>query len=125
MAKGFGKKDGIFLGIFSAVLILVCAGFYFLGRQPGAMAEVTADGKFYGAYPLSQDQTVDIMKGEAVTNVLVIQNGMADVIEANCPDKLCVHQKSVSHANETIVCLPNKVVVEIKGGKKRELDAAV
>ncbi len=75
MAKGFGKKDGIFLGIISAVLILVCAGFYFLGRQPGAMAEVTVDGKFYGAYPLSQDQTVDIMKGEAVTNVLVIQTG--------------------------------------------------
>ena len=69
MAKGFGKKDGIFLGIFSAVLILVCAGFYFLGRQPGAMAEVTVDGKFYGAYPLSQDQTVDIMKGVLPRNV--------------------------------------------------------
>jgi hypothetical protein len=35
--------------------------------------------------------------------------------QADCPDKLCVHQKAISATGETIVCLPNKVVVEIAG----------
>ena len=42
---------------------------------------------------------------------------------ADCPDKLCVHQKAVSRDGESIICLPNKVVVSIEGGEDREMDA--
>lgn len=43
-----------------------------------------------------------------------IKNKMVDVVYANCPDKLCVHQLSISKGNETIVCLPNKIVVTVE-----------
>ncbi len=123
MAKRFGKRDGIFLGVLFAVLFFFCISFYFSEKKEGAVAEVTVDGELYGAYPLDQDQTVDIIIGETVANVLEIQNKTADITKASCPDKLCVHQKAISHANETIICLPNKVVVEIKGGREPALDA--
>ena len=87
------------------------------------MAEVTVDGEFYGTYSLKKDQIVEIVVNEEVTNVLQIKNGKADMIKADCPDLLCVHQRAISNQNETIVCLPNKVVVEIVGGKKTELDS--
>lgn len=35
--------------------------------------------------------------------------------EADCPDQICVHQGYVSRIGETIVCLPNKLVIEVKG----------
>jgi hypothetical protein len=35
------------------------------------------------------------------------------MIEADCPDKLCMHQNAISLAGENIVCLPNKVVCTV------------
>jgi len=45
--------------------------------------------------------------------ILVIKDGKADMISAECPDHICVHHAPISHKGETIVCLPNRVVVEI------------
>jgi len=47
-------------------------------------------------------------------NVLVIENGEASIKSATCPDKICVSHRKISKSGETIVCLPNKVVVEIE-----------
>ena len=45
------------------------------------------------------------------------------MVEADCPDKLCVHQKAISKNNETIICLPNKVVVQVTSGEESEFDS--
>ena len=42
---------------------------------------------------------------------------------ATCPDGDCVKQGRICDEGETIVCLPNKVVVEILGSEEVE-DAA-
>ena len=47
-------------------------------------------------------------------NHLVIQDGCARIEEADCPDKLCVKQGTVSESGESLVCLPNRVVVAVK-----------
>ena len=50
------------------------------------------------------------------------------MISAQCPDQLCRKQGPVFRPGETIVCLPNKVVLEIKGSGETEtkpLDATV
>ena len=43
--------------------------------------------------------------------------------EADCPDQLCVHQRAISKQKQTIVCLPNRVVVEVIGGEDAGLDS--
>ena len=76
-----------------------------------------------GTYSLSQPQTVKIKNSKGkTTNVLVIRDGKADMKEADCPDKLCVHQKAISAENESIVCLPNRVVVTVTNSKKEGMD---
>lgn len=42
-----------------------------------------------------------------------VEDGYLSVIDANCADKLCAHQPSISKENDTIVCLPNKVVFTV------------
>lgn len=80
---------------------------------------VTREGEVYGTYSLSQPQTVKIKNSKGkTTNVLVIRDGKADMKEADCPDKLCVHQKAISAENESIVRLPNRVVVTVTNSKK-------
>ena len=48
-------------------------------------------------------------------NLIEIGDNEIRVIEADCPDKIDVKQGYISRIGETIVCLPNKMVVEIKG----------
>ena len=106
---------------------LIAAGaLYFSGilraDQQGAYAVVYSDGKFYKKFDLNQDTEYEIdVNGHK--NTLVIKDGKADITEADCPDKLCVKQKSISLKNETIVCLPNKIVVEIEGAEESPYDA--
>lgn len=123
--KRFGKKDAVFLGLLLLVAVLV---FFFTGyfqKEQGAMVKVTVDGKVYGTYALEKEQTVDIKTGDKTTNILKISDGKAKMLTADCPDQLCVHQQAISKENQTIVCLPNKVVAEVTGNSKKDYDAVV
>ncbi len=46
--------------------------------------------------------------------ILIIKDGEAYMQEADCPNQICVHHSPVSHKGETIVCLPNRVIIEIR-----------
>lgn len=118
----FGKKDLIVLLVVAAVIVVIACCFFFRKDAEGGMAVVTVDGKEYGRYPLSKEQEIPIVIDGEETNLLIIKDGKADVTEADCPDQICVNQKPVSKEHETIVCLPNKVVVEILGGETADLD---
>lgn len=121
--KKISRRDVLFIGILFILLLLVAVIFYAGSGEAGAKVEVTVDGTRYGTYSLEENQEIPIIEDGVTTNVLVIENGMADMTEADCPDKLCVHQKSIEKTNETIVCLPNKVVVQVIGAKESELDS--
>lgn len=113
------KNDFILAGI---ILIIAGLGFLlyaWLGNQGAGMVTVTVDGKVFGTYSLHEERKIMIRK----TNVLIIQDGQADIIEADCPDQICVEHKAISKNKETIVCLPNKVIVEVVGGENAEVDA--
>lgn len=125
MKKRFGKNDIIFI----VVLFLIAIVIWFVGNRmfakQGSFVQVSIDGELYGTYELDKKQTVDIKINGKTTNILQIEDGRADMISADCPDQLCVHQNSISKENQTIVCLPNKVVVEVIGADKAEYDAVV
>ncbi|MBP3462516.1 MAG: NusG domain II-containing protein [Tyzzerella sp.] len=113
------KNDWILVAV-----ILVLAGIGFLiftsfGRQTAGIVKVTVDGELFGTYSLKKEREVEIND----TNRLIIEDGQVDMIEADCPDQICVDHKTISKNKETIVCLPNKVIVEIVGGKDAEIDA--
>lgn len=117
------KNDRIFLCVVFLVLAAAAAVFYLPRGNHGAQVKVTVDGDLYGTYSLNENQEIRIQKDGVITNVLVIKDGTADITEADCPDRLCVHQRAISKTKETIVCLPNKVVVEVAGSEESELDS--
>lgn len=84
---------------------------------------VTVDGKEMGRFPLNEDleQRFDFPDGSY--NVLRIYDGKAEISEASCPDQICVKHHKIHYTKETIVCLPNKLVVEIAGGEESDIDA--
>ena len=129
MRKRFGRNDIILISvivIISVALLLVWKLVFLKGQNPDrdACVRVTVDGKVYGTYPLSKDDTIAIKNVDGdVTTTLVIKDGVADVTAADCPDHLCVKQKAISKEGESIICLPNKVVVTVKSDTKSDIDS--
>lgn len=114
------KSDIILAAIVVAVAALAFFLHSILGDKGANAITIKVDGKIQGVYSLLEDQEIMINDG---TNILVIKNGKADMVEADCPDKLCVNQKAVSKNHENIICLPNKVVVEVDSSENSEFDA--
>ncbi len=55
-------------------------------------------------------------------NLVEIGKDKVRIIDADCPDKLDVKRGWIKEAGETIVCLPNRLIVEIKGIEEKEID---
>lgn len=115
------KSDIIIIGIVF-VIALVCGIYFYFGKEEGSYAIVKVDGEIYGQYSLKKEQIIQIPSERDNYNQLVITEGYADIQDASCPDKICVHQKKINKSGETLVCLPNKVIVEIKSEEKSSLD---
>ena len=87
-------------------------------------AEITIGGKFYKKIPLSEhsgEDTIEIKAGKHINKIKVVDNKLS-IVEADCPDSLCIHQGEISKVGQSVVCLPNKLMVEIKGNKIEDND---
>ena len=107
-----------------SILIIAAVGIMYLNffRSPGNMVSVSIDGETYGVYSLSQNITEDIYSGDNNQNHnrLVISDGKAYMENATCPDGICVNHKPVFRDGESIVCLPNRVVITVITDKKTD-----
>ena len=116
------KKDLILI---CSVLVLAAA-FWLVPRAVGLFGNSkeqklrnTVSGEEYGSYSLEEDQVIKV--GD--TNVCEIKDKKVSMISADCPDQLCIHQRTIQLQGETIVCLPNKVVLEITGTRQTDQEA--
>ncbi len=119
----FRKADILIPIIGAAAAVIIYLLPVYGSRERGREAVVTVDGEIFGVYPLENDADILIPGAANLNNRLVIKDGEADIIEAGCPDKTCVRMRKIKYKGETLVCLPNKVVVEIKGEGEDDFDA--
>ncbi len=114
------KKNDLLL----AAGILAVAALLFLfqilrGTEENASAVVTVDGEITGTYCLNEDRTVEIND----SNRLVISGGSAYMEWADCPDQVCVRHRRISRDGESIICLPNRVVISVESREESGLDS--
>ncbi|OOM72510.1 NusG domain II-containing protein [Clostridium sp. BL-8] len=82
----------------------------------GTYAEITLDGKLYKKIPLSEHKGEDKIniKTSYGYNVIDINNDSIRILDADCKDKICIKAGVISKPGESLVCLPHKLMVEIK-----------
>lgn len=107
------KKDFILI----AIIVIVIIGF--LGytkfkdmNQEVSVVQVYKDNKLYKEVPLDSEEEFTIKDGNHINKVRVHDRGV-EVIEANCPDKVCVKTGFITKPSQNIVCIPNKVSIKI------------
>ena len=116
-------RNDIFLAAGLLLLGGALALFLWLTRQAGGTVSVRIDGKAVMELPLSEDAEL-VLGGGGHTNTLVIRDGKARVVEASCPDRICVRQGAIQYAGESIVCLPHRLVVTVEGGPPPDIDGS-
>lgn len=89
-------------------------------KKPQNTIRITVDGKEYGVYSLSEDQTISIND----TNICEIKDGKAKMISATCPPSLS-GTKAVDASGGSVICLPNKVVIEGENSEGDDVSHAV
>lgn len=111
--KRLRRNDVIF--IVALLLVVAVAGAcLYLFRGEGDTVTVSVDGKVVATYPLDVDRVEDIRTDADGLNRLVIRDGKAWVETASCPDGICAAHKPIHREGESIVCLPNRVVVTVQ-----------
>ena len=119
------KGDMVLIVVILALAAAAYFGIKFYQRMSTKepVAVVTVDGDEYGRFPLDQDVKEKIELPDGAYNILVVKDGAADITDASCPDGICVNHRAISRQSDTIVCLPNKVVVEIQNGEESDVDS--
>ncbi|MBW8350955.1 NusG domain II-containing protein [Bacillus sp. IITD106] len=59
-------------------------------------------------------ESFEIKSDDNDINVIEIKNNQVRMKSANCSDQVCVRTRAISKPGQTIVCLPHKLVIEIK-----------
>lgn len=115
------KKDVILISVILTIA-LISFGIMKFTQKNGKEVIVTVNGNEVFCGQLEKDRTYKIPVKDG-KNTLRIQDGKVFMKEADCPDQICRKHKAIDKAGETIVCLPHKVVIEVKAdAKEQELD---
>ncbi len=122
--KRIGKNDVILIMVV-LLLAMICLLGIKCGQKEGTYIVVCVDGEEVASYSMDINQNLQIIGVNGGTNELVIEDGEAYLLDASCPDLLCVHQGRIKYQGETIVCLPNRVVIKVIGGEEAEVDTVV
>lgn len=115
------KKHKIDVVIISAILLVSVFVLLIINatRKSGAIAVVEIDGAVIGEYSLSENATYELNGG---TNFLTIENGEAYMSFSSCPDHTCEKTGKIRYTGQTIICLPNKISITIKGETDDSVD---
>ena len=105
------KKEIIIIAtlLLSSVISLLFINVF---SKRGEYAEVSVNGEIVALYRLDTDGKYTLLDGK---NVLIIENGYAYMSDADCPDHSCIKIGRISKTGESIVCLPNRISVIIRG----------
>lgn len=108
------KKGDIFISLGLLILSFLLAMYFqsFNSKEEGQYIRIEHNSKLVGEYPLDVDKEI-VLDDDGQYNKVIIKDGKAFMKEANCRDQICVHMREISIDGETIICLPNRVFVEV------------
>lgn len=122
MNKKFLKNDLIL--IFSIIVIsLLSVTIILITSKQGNYVTIEQNGTITAVLQINKNQKYNIYnENNEIENTILIENGQVSMIYADCPDKICEKHKAIKNNNESIICLPNKVIVTVTNNLENEVD---
>lgn len=116
--------DYIIIGMSIAIAIGLIALNGVRGQQDHnrLTASIYIEDNLYKKVYLDKEQEIKV-KTEHGYNIIKIEEEEVSMIDADCPDQICIYTAPINKPGQIIVCLPHKVYVEIDGEKETNIDA--
>ncbi len=118
MRKKINKYDiTLIAAIIIINLFIMLYGSNNMVQATEKIAYVYSNNKLKGRYTLTENYKTEFtVENDTGTgfNTVHIEDGKIWIHEASCPDKICLNQGKIQNGGEVIVCLPNKLMVQIK-----------
>lgn len=116
-------KPGDFV-IVALVLVLAAAVTipFLAGGSEALYAEIYQDEALVKRVLLTEGLHETVTIDGSVQNIIEIDDRTVRFSESTCPDKVCIRTGTLTRAGQTAVCLPNRVIVRLRGGEP-EVDA--
>jgi len=105
--------------IFSFSLVLINKSFI---TTTDKYISVQVNGEEIKQITFSKEKKVYPIRTEFGINILEVSEDGIRVIEANCPDKLDVKFGRIDKVGQAIICIPNRLVIQIKSRQNNDLD---
>lgn len=115
------NKNDIKLLIIILIIISILFIIYFLNSKKANIAYVYYENDLILTINLSINQIYEV-NGENGPVKIEVLNNQIRVIEENSPRHLCSKQGFISNAGQSIICLPNKIIIELPNN---EIDTEV
>lgn len=94
-------------------------------RGASCVADIYQDGELLTSIPLDgvdAPYCFTVTGENGCVNELEVRSGSIGMVSADCPDKLCVHQGFIDRPGLPIVCLPNKLVIQLREADSESID---
>ena len=98
------------------VILIICVAlnvYIFNYKLDNVTADVYRNGELIKSLDLSDDCEF-VITGDYGENTVTVRHGQICISHADCRDQICVNQGWISNGVVPIVCLPNKIVIEIE-----------
>ncbi len=121
------KKLDIVL-IISLILfsfIFIVKDRFFASNSNNKYIAISVDGKDYKNLEFKEKTYIYPLKTKFGFNKIEVAKDYVRVLEADCPNKLDVQQGKIYRANQSIVCIPNRMIIQIKSKDSRNNDDEV
>jgi len=115
-SKSIKFGDWFIIFLFCALIVISTKLLWSLPQ--GEYLEIYENNKILATYSLNQEITKEINGAKGKTKI-IINNGKVRFSSSPCPKKYCIHQGWINKANQTIVCIPNKISISIVGAKRK------
>lgn len=121
-------KNNIKWIAFFALVCIVCGVIWSLSQNSlhdNPIAQIRQDGKIIRTVDLSavkEPYELTVSEKHGGYNKIRVEKGKIAVVEADCPDKICVNQGYIENSTVPIVCLPHKLSITVTG-KENSIDA--
>lgn len=121
------KLDYLLIIIYISISLVF--GWYFSNENTyiasnGTVLEIFSENNLYATYDLPVKEPIKLrIDSQYGYNIVIIEDNEASILESDCRDQVCVKEGAIDSPGEMIVCLPNKLVVQIIGKKgENEID---
>lgn len=97
-------------------VIIVCLCFFIISviacfflKSSGKTVKIYENNNLKYSYSIYDEREIKLSH-----NTVVIKNGYVFMKHSTCKNQICVKSGKKSKSRECIVCLPNKVIIEIE-----------